>query len=85
MKTPKNHIKPSLEIHLLELVRLRIGYLNDCSFSIDLHFKELKNFGETDIRLLLVSVWNEVPHFSKKNEHFSRSPIISLVQVAHFL
>lgn len=66
MKTSKNNIKSTLEIHHLELVRLRIGYLNECQYSIDLHYTELKNFGETDLRLSLVSVWNEVPCFSKK-------------------
>jgi|GEM_PF-4484481 len=62
MKTSHNNI----EIRHLELVRLRIGYMNDCNYSIDLHFNELKNFGETDLRLSLVSVWNVVPHFSEK-------------------
>jgi alkylhydroperoxidase family enzyme len=66
MKTLKNNIKSVLEIHHLELVRLRIGYLNECHYSIDLHYNELKNFGETDFRLSLISVWNQVPNFSKK-------------------
>ncbi|MEH6536791.1 MAG: carboxymuconolactone decarboxylase family protein [Psychroserpens sp.] len=56
----------TIEIRHLELVRLRIGYLNNCNYSISLHFNELKNFGETDLRLSLVSVWNHVPHFSVK-------------------
>lgn len=56
----------TIEIRHLELVRLRIGYLNNCDYSINLHFNELKNFGETDFRLSLVSVWNHVPHFSEK-------------------
>ena len=56
----------TIEIRHLELVRLRIGYLNKCDYSINLHFNELKNFGETDLRLSLVSVWNHVPHFSEK-------------------
>ncbi|WP_430409373.1 carboxymuconolactone decarboxylase family protein [Kordia sp.] len=55
-----------IEIRHLEFVRLRIGYLNKCNYSINLHLKELKNFGETDVRLTLVSVWNFVPNFSEK-------------------
>ena len=66
MKTSHNNINAALEIRHLELVRLRIGYLNNCNYSISLHYNELKNFGETDLRLSLVSVWNEVPHFSEK-------------------
>ena len=66
MKTSHNNITTTIEIRLLELVRLRIGYLNNCNYSIALHYNELKNFGETDLRLSLVSVWNEVPYFSEK-------------------
>ncbi|WP_432412497.1 carboxymuconolactone decarboxylase family protein [Rasiella sp. SM2506] len=56
----------TLEMRHLEFVRLRIGYLNNCNYSISLHLNELKNFGETDVRLSLVSVWNLVPDFSEK-------------------
>lgn len=66
MKIHKKNVKSALDIHLLELVRLRIGYLNECPYSIGLHYKELKNLGETDFRLSLVAVWNEVPCFSEK-------------------
>ena len=66
MKTSHNNITTTFEIHHLELVRLRIGYLNNCNYSIALHYNELKNFGETDLRLSLVSVWNEVPYFLEK-------------------
>lgn len=66
MKTNSIKKKSSFEIHLLELVRLRIAYLNDCPYSINLHFNELKNFGETDVRLSLVSVWSQVCYFSDK-------------------
>ena len=56
----------NIEIRHLELVRLRVGYLNNCDYSINLHFNELKNFGESDLRLSLVSVWDCVPYFSEK-------------------
>ncbi len=66
MKILHCNINSTIDIRHLELVRLRIGYLNECTYSIDLHFNELKNFGETNLRLSLVSVWNEVPNFSEK-------------------
>jgi len=66
MKTNDITIKSTIDIHLLELARLRIGYINECDYSIDLHYNELKNFGETDFRLSLVSVWKQVPYFSEK-------------------
>lgn len=66
MKTPFNNCNTTIEIRHLEMVRLRIAYLNSCTYSIDLHFKELKNLGESNLRLSLISVWNEVPYFSEK-------------------
>jgi len=66
MKIAKRDLNKTIEIRHLELIRLRIGYINNCNYSIDLHFNELKNFGETDLRLSLVAVWSYVPHFSKK-------------------
>lgn len=66
MKTKKSNLNSDLELHLIELVRLRIGYLNECNYSINLHYEELKNLGESDVRLLLVSVWNKTPYFSEK-------------------
>lgn len=66
METSTNTLNTTIEIRHLELVRLRIGYLNNCKYSIGLHFNELKNFGESDLRLSLVSVWEEAPYFSEK-------------------
>lgn len=66
MKTINSNINTTLEIRHLELVRLRIGYLNECPYAISLHYNELKSFGETDFRLSLISVWNETPYFSEK-------------------
>jgi alkylhydroperoxidase family enzyme len=66
MKTTTGHVNTSVEIRQLELVRLRIGYINECPFAINLHYNELKSLGETDYKLLLVSVWREAPHFSEK-------------------
>lgn len=62
------HEKRVLDIHLLELISLRIGQINDCSYCIDIHHKELKHIGESDLRLTLLYVWEEVPCFSKKEK-----------------
>ena len=66
MKTTHSNIISNIDIHHIEFVRLRIGFLNECDFSIRLHYNELKNLGETDFRLSLVSVWNKAPYFSEK-------------------
>lgn len=56
----------SLEMHLLEILRLRVGQINGCAYCVDMHHKLLKNEGETDVRLSSICVWEETPYFTKK-------------------
>ena len=56
----------SLETRLLELIRLRVAQINGCAYCVDMHHKELKHLGETDLRLSSLCVWKEAPYFSKK-------------------
>ncbi len=55
-----------LETLLLELVKLRISQENGCAYCVDMHYKELKHAGETELRLSSLCVWEETPYFSKK-------------------
>jgi len=56
----------SLEIQLLELIRLRVAQKNGCAYCVDMHHKELRHLGETDLRLSSLCVWRETPYFSDK-------------------
>ena len=56
------------DLHLLELIRYRASILNGCSYCVDMHSKELKNTGETEVRLNAVSIWNSTPYFSEKEQ-----------------
>ena len=56
----------SLEIKLLELIRLRVAQKNGCAYCVDMHHKELIHLGETDLRLSSLCVWKETPYFSEK-------------------
>jgi len=56
----------SLDMHLLELIRLRVAQKNGCAYCVDMHHKELKHIGETDLRLSSLCVWKEAPYFSEK-------------------
>lgn len=68
MKT-ENYIKEtSLEFNLLELIRLRVSQINKCAYCIDMHYKELKHSGETELRLSTLSVWQETPFFTEKEK-----------------
>lgn len=55
-----------LDQQLLELVRLRAAQLNGCAYCVDMHYKELRHLGETELRLSSLSVWEETPYFSEK-------------------
>lgn len=55
-----------LEIQMLELIRLRVSQINGCAYCVDMHHKELKQIGETDLRLSSLCVWQEAPYFSEK-------------------
>ena len=42
--------------------------------SVDMHYKELKHLGETELRLSSLCVWEETPYFSKRERatlHFT--------------
>jgi len=56
----------TLDLHLLELVRLRVAQKNGCAYCVDMHHKILKKHNETDLRLSSLCVWEETNYFSKK-------------------
>jgi len=63
----ENYISSSsLDIKLLELIRLRVAQKNGCAYCVDMHHKELRHLGETDLRLSSLCVWKETPYFSEK-------------------
>jgi AhpD family alkylhydroperoxidase len=65
----ENYIKKStLDLQLLELMRLRVAQINKCAYCIDMHYKELKDTGETELRMSTISVWNETSFFTEKEK-----------------
>ncbi|WP_136481326.1 carboxymuconolactone decarboxylase family protein [Cognatitamlana onchidii] len=56
----------TLEMHLLEIIRLRVGQINGCAYCVDMHHKELKELNETDLRLSSLCVWEATPYFTDK-------------------
>ena len=56
----------TLESQLIELIRLRISQLNGCAYCVDMHHKELRQAGETELRLYSLVVWEETPYFTEK-------------------
>lgn len=65
----ESYIKEStLDLQLLELMRLRVAQINKCAYCIDMHYKELKDTGETELRMATISVWNETSFFTEKEK-----------------
>ncbi|WP_196895972.1 carboxymuconolactone decarboxylase family protein [Aureivirga marina] len=58
----------TLSISLLELIRLRISQINKCAYCVDMHYKELKAMGETELRLSTLCVWEETEIFTEKEK-----------------
>jgi AhpD family alkylhydroperoxidase len=55
-----------LEKPLLDLVKLRASQLNGCAFCVDMHASDARKAGESERRLMGVSVWRETPFFTPR-------------------
>lgn len=55
-----------LEPKLLNLVYLLVSRINGCAYCIDMHSKDLRAMNETELRIDLVSVWDESPGYSER-------------------
>jgi len=65
----ESHVRNSGQDHnLYELIKLRASQLNGCSFCIDMHAKDLLESGEELDRILMLTVWREVPIYTDKEK-----------------
>ena len=55
-----------LESRLLHLVYLVVSRINGCAYCIDMHSQDLRAEGETELRIDLVSVWEEVDLYTER-------------------
>src|SRR5690349_23395241 len=51
---------------LLDLVNIRASQINGCAFCLDMHVKEAKIRGESELRLYHVAIWRESPLFTEQ-------------------
>ena len=49
-----------------DLVNIRASQLNGCGFCLDMHVKEAKIHGETELRLYHVAIWRESSLFAPR-------------------
>jgi AhpD family alkylhydroperoxidase len=53
-----------LDDGLIALVKLRVSQINGCAYCIDMHWKDLRAFGETEQRLYSLDAWHECPFYT---------------------
>lgn len=56
----------AIEPGLQELVRIRASQINNCAFCLDMHTKDARAAGESEMRLYTLSAWRETPFFSER-------------------
>jgi len=54
--TLKNSV---IEDRIHDLVQIRASQINGCAFCLDMHVKEAKIHGETELRLYHIAIWRE--------------------------
>ncbi|WP_240421177.1 carboxymuconolactone decarboxylase family protein [Paenibacillus periandrae] len=48
-----------IEERILDLVHIRASQMNGCGFCLDMHVKQAKIHGESELRLYHISIWRE--------------------------
>jgi AhpD family alkylhydroperoxidase len=57
--------RSSLPKVTIGLVHLRASQINGCSVCVEIHARELKEWGESDERIFTVAAWRESPYFDE--------------------
>ncbi|KFL32913.1 alkylhydroperoxidase [Devosia riboflavina] len=55
-----------LDNTLIGLIKLRASQINGCAYCIHMHVEHLRQAGETEMRLHLLSAWREAPVYSER-------------------
>lgn len=48
-----------IDVNTRDLVNIRASQINGCAFCLDMHVKEAKIHGESELRLYHVAIWHE--------------------------
>ncbi|WP_078382092.1 carboxymuconolactone decarboxylase family protein [Sutcliffiella halmapala] len=56
----------AIEEKILHLVHIRASQMNGCGFCLDMHIKQAKIHGESELRLYHISIWRESTLFSPR-------------------
>jgi len=66
MALEKSLEESSVEEKLLHMVRLRASQMNGCAYCIDMHWKDARALGETELRLYALDAWREYPDYTDR-------------------
>ena len=55
-----------IEVAVRDLVQMRASQLNGCAFCLDMHVKQARIHGETELRLHHVAIWRESTLFAPR-------------------
>lgn len=58
--------RSAIERPLLLLIQLRASQINGCAYCIDMHWKDLRALGETELRLYSLDAWRECPCYTDR-------------------
>ena len=73
-----------LESRLLHLVYLVVSRINGCAYCIDMHSQDLRAEGESELRIDLVSVWEEVDLYTEREQAaFAWAESVTRVSATH--
>ncbi len=76
--------KGGLEPALVDLVYLMVSRINGCAYCIDMHSKDLRAMGESELRIDLVREWNEAPCYSdRERAAFAWAESVTKVSETH--
>jgi len=56
----------TIEQPLVHLVKLRASQINGCAYCLDMHWKDLRALGESELRLYLLDAWRESPQYTAR-------------------
>ncbi len=73
-----------LEPALVDLMYLLVSRINGCAYCIDMHSKDLRAMGESDLRIDLVHEWHEATCYSdRERAAFAWAESVTKVRETH--
>jgi len=60
--------KSPVEQKLLNLIYFRVSQVNGCAYCLDMHSKDLRAKGESEMRLYVLNAWREAPFYTEREK-----------------